>query len=341
MSHELICSWLGLPVDCWPPDHYRLLGLQSGESDVAVIEEQVHQRHDSLRRYQMMYPEQATEAMNRLAQAFVCLTDPAAKKAYDEQVLGRRASTPPPMPRIAPPPLPTPAEPSNPHGWLGTPGINGPTSSSSSRLPPPLPAAPVEPEVVAAAKPAAQAELIDPIRESAQRSERARFGLGTRGALHQRVLLTRHLMRLWYRLGKHLEDPGKKLTRPEATEMKKLLQQLEDDGASFPLLGEAGQPGHLILSLTQFDRSKDLLTLDHAVRESLKRDWDAGLKFLELHRDFLRGELVAYRRRGRRQRLMLAVRAWLNTRPLTALLIFGGALALTIAWIAYCFKDKQ
>ena len=34
MTHERICSWLGLPPDQgWPPDHYRLLGLEPGESD--------------------------------------------------------------------------------------------------------------------------------------------------------------------------------------------------------------------------------------------------------------------------------------------------------------------
>src|SRR5207249_6210776 len=32
-------------------------------------------------------PEQATEAMNRLAQAYGCLTDSAARKAYDESLL--------------------------------------------------------------------------------------------------------------------------------------------------------------------------------------------------------------------------------------------------------------
>ena len=28
MDHDLICSWLGLPPRTWPPDHYRLLGLE-------------------------------------------------------------------------------------------------------------------------------------------------------------------------------------------------------------------------------------------------------------------------------------------------------------------------
>ena len=35
MSHELICTWLGLPPGNWPPDHYRLLDLEPGESDCA------------------------------------------------------------------------------------------------------------------------------------------------------------------------------------------------------------------------------------------------------------------------------------------------------------------
>src|SRR5437763_5577934 len=91
MSHELICSWLGLPPGEWPPDHYRLLGLEPGESNTELIEQRVHQRLDSVRCYQMMHPEQATEAMNRLAQAFVCLTEPAAKKVYDAALFGRDA----------------------------------------------------------------------------------------------------------------------------------------------------------------------------------------------------------------------------------------------------------
>src|ERR1051325_196778 len=114
MSHELICTWLGLsPKDGWPPDHYRLLGLQRGESDVAKIEEHVHQRLDTVRHYQMMHPEEATEAMNRLAQAFVCLTDPAAKRDYDTKVLG----LPPPEPAAAPE---APPEPRDPLAWLYT-----------------------------------------------------------------------------------------------------------------------------------------------------------------------------------------------------------------------------
>src|SRR5947208_7970865 len=92
MGHELICNWLGLRPDDWPPDHYHLLGLPPGEGDLALIEQRVHQRLDAVRCYQMMHPEQATEAMNRLAQAFVCLTEPAAKKVYDAALFGRDGS---------------------------------------------------------------------------------------------------------------------------------------------------------------------------------------------------------------------------------------------------------
>ena len=33
MDHQLICEWLGLDSQTWPPDHYRLLGLDPGEAD--------------------------------------------------------------------------------------------------------------------------------------------------------------------------------------------------------------------------------------------------------------------------------------------------------------------
>jgi hypothetical protein len=84
--HEQICEWLGLPAENWPPDHYTLLGLQRGESDPQVIEQRVHQRMQRVRPLQLIYPDQVTEAMNRLAQAFSCLTDPAARSAYDDSL---------------------------------------------------------------------------------------------------------------------------------------------------------------------------------------------------------------------------------------------------------------
>jgi hypothetical protein len=133
MSHELICTWLGLPPGDWPPDHYRLLGLEPNESDSARIEQRVHDRLEAVRRYQLLHPELVTEAMNRLAQAYVCLTDPDARRAYDNarsgrppgngskvipaKVTRRKPTTAvlPPLPvPLTPPPAPVPAPPPTP-----------------------------------------------------------------------------------------------------------------------------------------------------------------------------------------------------------------------------------
>jgi hypothetical protein len=121
MSHELICSWLGLAPGEWPPNHYRLLGLEPGESDTALIEQRVHQRLDAVRRYQMMHPEPATEAMNRLAQAFVCLTEPTTKRHYDTTVLGL--------------PVPVEPQPTTQTAVLEPPPVRAPSSGRSTPFP--------------------------------------------------------------------------------------------------------------------------------------------------------------------------------------------------------------
>jgi hypothetical protein len=83
MSTELICAALGVRPHQWPPDHYALLGLPAGDVDPVIIEQHVLDRMERLRRYQLAHPDAVTDAMNRLAQALVCLSDPTAKAAYD------------------------------------------------------------------------------------------------------------------------------------------------------------------------------------------------------------------------------------------------------------------
>ncbi|HEV3258839.1 MAG TPA: WD40 repeat domain-containing protein [Gemmataceae bacterium] len=94
MDHALIRRWLKLPAGNWPPDHYTLLGLAPGESDPRRIEQHVQVRIECVRKHQLTCPDEVTEAMSRLAQALVCLTDAGAKKAYDGALLpladGRR-----------------------------------------------------------------------------------------------------------------------------------------------------------------------------------------------------------------------------------------------------------
>src|SRR5436305_11233058 len=106
MSTPLICDALGVPPDRWPPDHYALLGLTGREVDAAAVEERVLERMERLRRYQLAQPDAVTDAMNRLAQALVCLTDPAAKRAYDASL------RPVPVPELPPerPAAPSPPE---------------------------------------------------------------------------------------------------------------------------------------------------------------------------------------------------------------------------------------
>src|ERR1700687_3640928 len=80
MNQEMLCTWLGLPKTVWPPDPWTLVGLTRGEHDLPTIEERVQDRMTKLRHYQLSFPEEATEGMNRLAEAFVCLTEACSKK---------------------------------------------------------------------------------------------------------------------------------------------------------------------------------------------------------------------------------------------------------------------
>lgn len=105
MNAKILCDWLGLTT--WPPDHHALLGLQPGESDSARIEQRVHERMAKLRCYQLSHPEEATEGMNRLAQAFITLTEalsrPVQKQAAAAPPLnGTPASGSPPAPAPKP-----------------------------------------------------------------------------------------------------------------------------------------------------------------------------------------------------------------------------------------------
>src|SRR5436190_246615 len=80
MNAKILCGWLGLVDKNWPPEPCVLLGLKPGECDLTQIERTVHDRMAKLRCYQLSHPEEATEGMNRVAQAFICLTEEAVRK---------------------------------------------------------------------------------------------------------------------------------------------------------------------------------------------------------------------------------------------------------------------
>lgn len=326
MSRELLSAWFGVPAEDWPPNHYRLLGLNIGEADLGLIEQRVQQRISEIRRYQVKHQEAAEEALNRLAQAFVCLTDTTQKKQYDATL------NPIPTPELMPTgsrakevtlPLPTEPmdEPTIPHAWLFTPGETGPGAPLAVLVEAP-PAAVVVPPPPG---------VMDEVVQAARNSRQARQGLALRQMLFQRIVRTRQLLRSWHALGHYLEDEARQLTRPQAREMYRLIERIEIELHDFPLMGEVGQPGYLIVTLARLDKSKTLVNLAPTQRESLSRDWKSGLKFLRAHREFLREEVQSHRLRPWWEGTTRTVREILNNQPLAALMVLGSLTALGIA----------
>jgi hypothetical protein len=337
MSHDEIRSWLSLPPGAWPPDHYTLLGLAPGENDPVRIEQQVHDRLVRLRSHQLNHPDQATEAMNLLARAFSCLMDPQAKRTYDAALLGKG-------------PVQTAAEeaptwtPADPLAWLFGPqvepamqALDRPSVRDWASAPPPPRAPRVSPESeilpvadvdvngvvstaasseVAPTPPAPPAEPVDPLMEAAS-SPPARRGLGTKRALYYRIARTRKLLRAWENAGRYVGQPYRRLTRStEANELSRQLNAIHRHLRHFPpLLGEAGQPGFYVVALAR--QSKPLMVPTFRMllpmqREVLARDWRDGLKLIQAHGRFLRGEVRALRRATRWARVGRAVRALLH-----------------------------
>jgi hypothetical protein len=265
MAHELICTWLGLPQGQWPPDHYRLLGVEPAEADADRIEQQVHQRLEVVRRYQLLHPDLVTEAMNRLAQAYICLTDPEARRAYDAtrsvtSSLTEPAPAPPsadahlpatPVPvTVIPVPLGSAAQrisiPSPPTAMplsvSETPPVQEVTPPlSGDTQPVAIPLESREPTVTepkldstssseplpaeSAASAVPAALAIPPVLEAVGAFSVARRGLGTRRALYHRLAATRRLQRAWGRVGRYLSIPSRRLTRP--SEATDLINGLE------------------------------------------------------------------------------------------------------------------
>jgi hypothetical protein len=174
---------------------------------------------------------------------------------------------------------------------------------------------------------------VDPVAEAARSAPAARRGLGTRRALYRRLAQTRRLARAWELAGKYLAWPKRRLTRPaEANELTGILTTLTDELHGFPpLLGEAGQPGYLALSLARQPAVVPTFqTLLASQREALARDWWAGRTFLQSHREFLRQELRTLRKRGPLYRAVRAARSFLSEHP-GGVLILLGLLALNLA----------
>jgi hypothetical protein len=344
MNHQQICAWLGITDADWPPDHYRLLGLEIGEPNIQRIEEQVHGRLEAVRRYQLTNPELVTEAMNRLAQAFVCLTDPAAKQAYDLDLRGE--STPSAVAVEEAPdglawlhnatgelvPLEEEAEPVQEAQPKEVGQALNPTKLAE------LPADATPPDIVIPeglppnVAAASAAEKIDPAAASASEA-RARRGIGTKRTLYFRIARTRKLLAAWEQAGRFLAHPQRRITKPaEATELIRLLARIRSLLSGFPpLMGQAGQPGYHVIALASQGAPVPVLqTLLPSQREALAQHWEAGKKFLTAHCQFLRQEARARRKRGRLGRALRAAASYVAENPEYVLFALA-LLAVTIA----------
>jgi hypothetical protein len=334
MDCQLICQWLGLPATAWPPDYYVLLGLPPGEGDTARIEQHAHERLARLRCYQITHPEQATEAMNRLAQAMVCLTDPDSKRRYDaglglrgngkhqatpqeQQAPGAAAAldwakTPPPVrvptaseaaqAAVAPPAMPAPVPPPVAPLVGAAPLLLAAPSDASGVLPP----------IVLSALPA------DPVLEAARSSPEARRGLGTRRALLERLLVTRELMRLWDQVGRYLARPKRRLAKPaEDGDLTRRLTRMDRQLLDFPrLLGQAGQPGYRVVMLAREEHVAEAFkALGPDERETLALDWKIARGVLAAHLQFVRKKVKTLRRLKWWKRLLRPGRVWVNDHP--------------------------
>lgn len=80
-------TWLGIPPERQPADHYRLLGLELFESNREVIANALDQRMSHVREAQTgRRADYAHALLNELAAAGNCLLDDDERRAYDEQL---------------------------------------------------------------------------------------------------------------------------------------------------------------------------------------------------------------------------------------------------------------
>jgi hypothetical protein len=334
MNQEILCSWLGLPKTAWPPDAWTLLGLTRGEHDLPVIEARVQDRMATLRHYQLSFPEEATEGMNRLAEAFVTLTEACSKKQAAEAI----ASSPTkPAHAAALAKDETSVSKNTKVDWRHEPPPVRHESASSHELVVEDETAPdrvlVSKPFVAPAKPFRRD--IDPVlaRELAEESDEATSSLGTLEAVILRVERTRRLLQAWEKIGKLLKAPSKKNSAKESEQFAKRLAAIADVMQDYPaFVGHPGKPGYRVVVHARLKLPLSIvwaMTPEH--RDELLFDWQAGYEVMLVHRKFLRRLFKSMRHRTTVESILHAVRAAMNDYP--RLTLIGVALVLALALI--------
>ena len=292
----------GLAATDWPPDACTLLGVAPGERDCARIERKVQERLAKLRCHQLSHPEEATEGMNRLAQAFVDLmdgcsdakpsqADDAESAVSEETAIDRNTrldwqSEPPPVRRSGPTPMLPPAD-------------NG-----KKPIPKALPA------------PNAKANT-QMIRDLAQSLRQARAGLGTLDAVIRRIDETHRALTAWNEAGLWLREPKRQVAKPSDDQnLARRLDAVSESLRRFPaIVGQPGTPGYRVAAVARLQLNSLLVRgMDLPHRELFALDWRSGRNVLLEYRRFLLRHFKSLRRRGAVSRTLHA-RASVHQRP--------------------------
>lgn len=87
MTFDPYFSWLGIPAEEQPPNHYRLLGLAAYESNADVIDRAADRLMTHVGEFQASSrADHAQRLLRELASARACLLNPAKKSLYDARL---------------------------------------------------------------------------------------------------------------------------------------------------------------------------------------------------------------------------------------------------------------
>src|SRR5215213_10047947 len=109
-------TWLGIPPEDQPADHYRLLGVKRFETNSDVIANASDQRMSHLRTFQNgKRAAESQQLLNELAAATRCLLDPTQRPAYDQKLRAKLQANKPAQALVKAKALPatSPAEEAN------------------------------------------------------------------------------------------------------------------------------------------------------------------------------------------------------------------------------------
>jgi len=331
MNPKLLCTWLGLPGDSWPPNHHALLDLPPGETDPKRVEEKVQERLAKLRCYQLSHPEEATEGMNRLAQAFISLTE--ARPAEKPVATATALADPPPVQSKA----------------LQETLIGQTTKLDWADAPPvrvnkntPLPAIPIgnsgsfrKEEIKPAPPPKTreelQAEAETALVKDLAESTEARGGLVTLPDVIERIERTRRLLTAWIQAGRFVSRMDKLLGKSEKAEFVKRLKTVTAAVDGYPsFVAHPGQPGYRVVALAHLAITPEMFNAMHEdQRDLLAKDWSIGYRILIAHRSYVR-RLFKSMRRNKVRSVVHAARNLFAARPLLWTCLGGSILVAMV-----------